>query len=171
MNIGRLIDAFEKSPEKDNTIIVLWSDHGYHLGEKGHHKKQTLWEEASDVPYIWVVPGMTEPGSICNKPVDLQSMYPTLMKLVGLDVPDHVDGDDIRPLLEDANAHWDGVATVTVRYKNHAIVSYTSALRIGSPLFFFHFISFYFLTPFVSSPLYSNLGRRAIPLHSLCRWV
>jgi arylsulfatase A-like enzyme len=126
MNIGRLIDAFEKSPEKDNTIIVLWSDHGYHLGEKGHHKKQTLWEEASDVPYIWVVPGMTEPGSICNKPVDLQSMYPTLMKLVGLDVPDHVDGDDIRPLLEDANADWDGVATVTVRYKNHAIVSYSN---------------------------------------------
>mmetsp|Transcript_22603 Transcript_22603/g.65049 ORF Transcript_22603/g.65049 Transcript_22603/m.65049 type:complete len:878 (-) Transcript_22603:1029-3662(-) len=122
MNIGRLLDAFEKSPEKDNTIIVLWSDHGYHLGEKGHHKKQTLWEEASDVPFIWVVPGMTEPGSICNKPVDLQSIYPTLMKLVGLDVPDHVDGDDIRPLLEDANADWDDVATVTVRYKNHAIV-------------------------------------------------
>ena len=122
MNIGRLVDAFENSPERDNTIIMLWSDHGYHLGEKGHHKKQTLWEEASDVPFIWVVPGMTKPGSICNKPVDLQSIYPTLFKLVGLDVPDHVDGDDIRPLLEDADADWDGVATVTVRYKNHAIV-------------------------------------------------
>ena len=122
MNIGRLVDAFENSPERDNTIIMLWSDHGYHLGEKGHHKKQTLWEEASDVPFIWVVPGMTKPGSICNKPVDLQSIYPTLFKLVGLDVPAHVDGDDIRPLLEDPNADWDGVATVTVRYKNHAIV-------------------------------------------------
>jgi len=124
MNVGRLLDAFEKLPqsEKDNTIIVLWSDHGYHLGEKGHHKKQTLWEEASDVPFIWVVPGMTEPGSICNKPVDLQSIFPTLMKLAGLDVPAHVDGHDIRPLLKNANADWDNVAMVTVRYKNHAIV-------------------------------------------------
>jgi len=122
MNIGRLLDAFEKSPERDNTIVVLWSDHGYHLGEKGHHKKQTLWEEASDVPFIWVVPGVTTPGTICDRPVDLQSIYPTLSKLAGLDVPDHVDGDDIRPLLEDPSAEWDGVAKVTVRYKNHAIV-------------------------------------------------
>lgn len=159
MNIGRLLDAFEKSPEKDNTIIVLWSDHGYHIGEKGHHKKQTLWEEASDVPYIWVIPGMTKPGSICNKPVDLQSMYPTLMKLVGLDVPDHVDGDDIRPLLEDANADWDGVATVTVRYKNHAIVSYTCALGIGSALVGnFYFIYFIFSFSYFSVlPLFTQI--------------
>ena len=122
MNVGRLLDAYEASPEKDNTIIVLWSDHGYHLGEKGHHKKQTLWEEASDVPFIWVVPGMTTPGTLCDRPVDLQSIYPTLCKLAGLDVPDHVDGDDIRPLLENSDAEWDGVAKVTVRYKNHAIV-------------------------------------------------
>jgi len=101
---------------------VLWSDHGYHLGEKGHHKKQTLWEECSDVPFIWVVPNVTTPGTICDRPVDLQSIYPTLCNLTGLDVPDHVDGDNIRPLLEDPDAEWDGIATVTMGRMNHAIV-------------------------------------------------
>ena len=121
--LGRILDALEESPEKDNTIIVLWSDHGYHLGEKGHHKKQTLWSEASDVPYIWVVPGVTSPGSVSNRSVDLQSIYPTLCKLAGLPVPEHVDGDDITPLLENPRSKWSGVAKVTMLYNNHAVIN------------------------------------------------
>jgi len=120
-NIGRLLDAFEASPEKDNTIIVLWSDHGYHLGQKQHWKKQTLWQEASSVPFIWVVPGMTKPGTTTHAPVDLQSIYPTLCDLVGLPIPEHVDGDNIRPLLENPESKWDGIALTTMRYKNHAV--------------------------------------------------
>jgi len=121
MNLGRLIDAYEKFPEKNNTIVVLWSDHGYHLGQKKHWKKQTLWEEASDVPFIWIVPGVTNAGGVSARPVDLQSIYPTLCDLVGLPIPEHVDGDNIRPLLEDPMAEWDGVALTTMRYQNHAV--------------------------------------------------
>ena len=122
MNLGRLLDAFEASPESDNTIISLWSDHGYHHGEKGHWKKSTLWEEASDVPFIWVVPGLTTPGSISNAPVDLQSIYPTLCDLANISRPAHVDGDNIRPLLKDPDKNWNGVAKINFRYRNHAVV-------------------------------------------------
>ena len=60
--IGRLLDAYDKSPHKDNTIIVFWGDHGWHLGEKEHWRKFALWEEATRMPYIWVVPGRHEAG-------------------------------------------------------------------------------------------------------------
>jgi arylsulfatase A-like enzyme len=62
MNVGRLLDALEKSAYRDNTIVVLWCDHGWHLGEKHHWRKFALWEEATRSPLIWVVPGLTRPG-------------------------------------------------------------------------------------------------------------
>jgi len=68
--IGRLLDALENSACKDNTIILFWTDHGWHLGEKQHWKKLTLWEEATRTPLIWVVPGVTPPGSACARTVD-----------------------------------------------------------------------------------------------------
>jgi arylsulfatase A-like enzyme len=59
MNVGRVLEALDKSPHKDNTIIVLWGDHGWHLGEKEHWRKFALWEEATRAPLVWVVPGLT----------------------------------------------------------------------------------------------------------------
>ncbi|HEU5115223.1 MAG TPA: sulfatase, partial [Isosphaeraceae bacterium] len=97
--IGRLLDAYDKSPHKDNTMIVLWGDHGWHLGEKEHWRKFALWEEATRMPYIWVVPGVTKPGGVCERPVDLMSLYPTLCDLANVPLPKHVQGEDIRPLL------------------------------------------------------------------------
>ncbi|HEY6169417.1 MAG TPA: sulfatase, partial [Verrucomicrobiae bacterium] len=76
--VGRLLDALEKSPHKDNTIVVLWSDHGWHHGEKEHWRKQTLWEEATQAPLLWRVPGLTQPGGVCGRTVDFMSIYPTL---------------------------------------------------------------------------------------------
>jgi arylsulfatase A-like enzyme len=123
MNVGRLLDALEKSDHAGKTIIVLWGDHGWHLGEKEHWRKFTLWEEATRAPLIWVIPGVSKAGSICKKPVDFMSIYPTLCEAAGIDIPDHVEGKTIRPLLADPDAEWDGVAICTHGYKNHAVRS------------------------------------------------
>jgi len=121
MNIGRLLDALEKSPHKDNTIIVLWSDHGWSLGEKNRWQKFALWEEPVRSPLIWVVPGMTQPGTKSNKPVDLMSLYPTLCSLAGIEKPEHVSGHDITPLLKNPKADWAYPAITTYGRGNHAI--------------------------------------------------
>ena len=121
--IGRLIDGFDKSAYKDNTIICLWSDHGWHLGEKQHWRKFALWEEATRAPYMWILPGITKPGSVCNRTVDYMQIYPTLCDLAGLPVPKHVEGESIRKLLEKPDAPWDKPAIMTWQYNNHAIRS------------------------------------------------
>lgn len=82
-NLGRLLDTFESSRYGRNTIIVLWSDHGMHIGEKEHWEKFTLWEESTRVPLIFVAPGLTRPGSVCDQPVSLLDVYPTLVDLAG----------------------------------------------------------------------------------------
>lgn len=121
--IGRLIEGFDQSAYKDNTIICLWSDHGWHLGEKQHWRKFALWEEATRAPYMWIVPGVTRPGGVCNRAVDYMQIYPTLCDLAGLPVPKHVEGESIRKLLEKPDAPWDKPAIMTWLYNNHAIRS------------------------------------------------
>jgi arylsulfatase A-like enzyme len=119
--IGRLIDGFDKSLHRDNTIIVLWSDHGWHLGEKQHWRKFALWEEATRSPLIWIVPGLTKPGSVCNRTVDFMHIYPTLCDLTGVAPPKHLEGPIIRPLLTDPAAAWDRPAITTYLHNNHAV--------------------------------------------------
>ncbi len=119
--IGRLLDAYERSPERDNTILVLWGDHGWHLGEKQRWRKFTLWEEATRVPLVWVAPGVTTAGTISDRPVDLLSIYPTLCDLAGLPKPDHLEGPSLVPLLNDPEADWNGVAITTDGPGNHAV--------------------------------------------------
>jgi len=120
MNLGRLLDAFEKSAYRDNTIIVLWGDHGWHLGEKSHWRKFALWEEATRAPFMWVVPGLTKPGTISDRTVDFMSIFPTLTDLCGIPTPKHVEGVSIRPLLANPNAAWTTPGVTTYRYKNHS---------------------------------------------------
>ncbi|MDX2038339.1 MAG: sulfatase [Isosphaeraceae bacterium] len=119
--IGRLLDAYERSPARDDTIIVFWGDHGWHLGEKSHWRKFALWEEAARMPYIWVVPGVTPKGGTCDRTVDLMSVYPTLCALAGLPRPSHVEGEEITPLLRDPKAPWDRPALTTFHLGNHAV--------------------------------------------------
>jgi arylsulfatase A-like enzyme len=115
--IGAVLDGLEKSPYRDNTIVFLWGDHGWHLGEKLHYRKMTLWEEATRAPLYWYVPGMTQPGSRCRRTVDYTCFYPTLIELCGLPKKPDLDGRSIVPLLKDAATPWPYPA-ITTRLKN-----------------------------------------------------
>jgi arylsulfatase A-like enzyme len=121
MNIGRLLDALDQSPHRDNTIVVLWGDHGWSFGEKDHWRKFALWEEPTRAPLIFVAPGVTQPGSVCDRPVDFMAIYPTLCDLAGLPIPKHVEGTSLRPLLADPQAAWSLPAITTHGRGNHAV--------------------------------------------------
>lgn len=121
--VGRLLDALDASGRADRTIIVLWADHGFHLGEKGRWRKMTLWNESLHVPFIIVAPGVTTPGSTTRAPVSLMDIYPTLVDLAGLERPKHVEGSSLVPLLEDPDLAWDRPVLSTYGYGNHAVTS------------------------------------------------
>ncbi len=120
--VGRLLAAFRNSPHAEDTIVVLWGDHGWHLGEKLHWRKFTLWEEAARVPLLIRVPGVTRPG-VCERTVSLLDIYPTLCELTGLPIPPHVEGDSIARLLRDPAAEWNRPVITTHGYMNHAVRS------------------------------------------------
>jgi len=122
--IGRIVGALEKSKYADNTIIVLWSDHGWQLGEKERWTKFALWERATRVNLVWVVPDVTKPGSICDKPVNLLDIYPTLASLTGCKPPERqLEGNDLTVLMEDPEASWDETTLTAYGYKNYSIRS------------------------------------------------
>lgn len=121
--VGQLIDALDRSGRAENTIIVLWSDHGWHLGEKLRWRKSTIWEESTRIPFIVVAPGVTTPGSQTDRAVSLMDLYPTLTALAGLETPGHVEGASLVPLLRDQDAPWEHVALSTFGFMNHAVRS------------------------------------------------
>ena len=105
--IGRVLDALDASPYADNTIVVLWSDHGYHHGEKGDWGKHTLWERTSNVPFIWAGPGIAS-GKTTDVTVSLIDMYPTFVELCSLQKPDHqLEGESIAATLADPDSATD----------------------------------------------------------------
>lgn len=119
--VGALLDQLDASGRAENTIIVLWSDHGYHLGDKTACVKFTLWEKANHVPFIIVAPGITTPGTRCDRPVGLVDLYPTLVDLAGLPPREDLDGLSLVPLLKDAHRKWERPALMTQNPGNHAI--------------------------------------------------
>lgn len=122
--VGEIVEALEKSKYADNTIVVLWSDHGFHHGEKGRWGKYSLWERATRVNFIWVVPGVTEAGSVCCKPVNLLDIYPTLASLAGCKPPaKQLEGNDLSVLMKDPEAPWDEATVTTFGYKNYGVRS------------------------------------------------
>tara|TARA_R110002096_G_scaffold252201_1_gene445159 strand:- start:2249 stop:3598 length:1350 start_codon:yes stop_codon:yes gene_type:complete len=168
MNVGRILDALEKSPNKDNTIIVLWSDHGWSLGEKEHWRKFALWEETTRMPFIWVAPGVTTAGTKSSRPVDLMSVYPTLCELTGIDVPDHVEGTSIVSLLKDPNAKWNRPAITTHGRGNHAVRTETHRyIRYadGSEELYHDAVDPYEWKNLANNPEYANLKKR------LAKWL
>ncbi len=118
--LGLILDALDKSPHKNNTIVVLWGDHGWHLGEKLHYRKFALWEEANRVPLLIHTPDMIE-GQQCSRPVSLLDLYPTLTELCQLPTNPNTDGQSLVPLLKNPNRAWDRPALSTMGYKRHTI--------------------------------------------------
>ena len=98
--IGRVLKSLENSKYSKNTIIILWSDHGMHIGEKENWEKFTLWEESTRVPLLINFPNMNQKGIQCNEPVSLIDIYPTLTELAGFNPPKHCDGESLMPQLK-----------------------------------------------------------------------
>ncbi|MEO2030960.1 MAG: sulfatase [Planctomycetaceae bacterium] len=119
--LGRVLDALDQSPYAQHTIVVLWSDHGWHLGEKQHWHKTTLWEEATRVPLIISAPGH-QPG-VCDRPVSLVDLYPTLNELAGLAAIEAHDGVSLAPLLRNPQAEWKRPAVIEFKRGNAAVRS------------------------------------------------
>ncbi|MBE0652924.1 MAG: sulfatase, partial [Bacteroidales bacterium] len=99
--ISRLMEGLKNSRYAENTIVVLWADHGMHIGEKENWEKFTLWEESTRVPLIIRAPGITRAGSTSAEPVSLLDIYPTLASLAGFSIPSHCDGESLVPYLRD----------------------------------------------------------------------
>ncbi|MHA4818246.1 sulfatase [Streptomyces aculeolatus] len=119
--LGHILDAFDASPWKDDTIIALWSDHGWHLGEKLHWRKFSLWEEATRNALMIVAPGVTTPGSRSHQAVDLMGVYPTLTELCGLPERAELEGASLVPLLKNPDAERRRPALTTFGQGNHSI--------------------------------------------------
>lgn len=103
--LGKVLDALEKNPYSKNTIIVLWSDHGYHMGEKNTFQKHTLRERSAVVPLIIKKPSIKK-SSQCSKTVQLVDLFPTLIDLCGLPKTDKSRGRSLKPLLENPKRSW-----------------------------------------------------------------
>ncbi len=119
--IGRVLRALDASPYANNTVIVLFSDHGYHIGEKQKYHKSTLWEESTRVPLIVSAPGVTEAGGVSHRAVSLIDLYPTLSELAGLDPPGDLDGESLVPLLRNPSAPREIPAMTTRQGQHHTI--------------------------------------------------
>ncbi len=132
-NVGRIMDAVDKSPDADNTIVILWSDHGYHLGEKKSFRKFTLWEESSRVPFIIYDRRDTKSakGRKVTQPVTLINVYKTIAEMAELETADYVDGFSLvpqlkkqsKPVPEPAILSW-GRGNYSVRTENWRLIQY-----------------------------------------------
>ena len=119
--VGKLLDALDQSDYADSTVIMLWSDHGFHIGEKMHWEKRSLWEESTRVPLIISSPDFATAGSKSSRTVGLIDLYPTLIDLCGLPGKSGLEGRSLVPLLENPNMEWNYPALTTQMPGNHAV--------------------------------------------------
>ncbi len=122
-NVGLLLDALDRSRYARDTIVVLWGDHGWHLGEKLHWRKFALWEEATHAPLIIAGSRAAKAGARCSRTVSFIDIYPTLSKLCGLSPRKELEGVSLVPLLKKPAAAWDRPALTTHGRNNHSVRS------------------------------------------------
>jgi len=120
--LGLVLDAIDASPHRDNTILVLFSDHGFHLGEKQRWAKRTIWEDGDRVPLIVAAPGY-KAGQRTIKPAQLLDIFPTLLELTGLPADPTQEGHSLVPLLTDPQADWSNVSLSSFGKGNYAVRS------------------------------------------------
>ena len=120
--VGRVLDALDNSPYADNTIVVLFSDHGFHLGEKERWAKRSIWQDGEGTPLIIAGPGIVK-GRVCDKPVQLLDIYPTLLDLTGQQANPKHEGHSLKPLLENPAGAWPHMARSSFGPDNVAIIS------------------------------------------------
>ena len=120
--VGRLLDALDQAGLADNTIVVVWGDHGWHLGEKGITGKNSLWERSTRVPLILAGPGIARDAR-CSAPVELLDVYPTLVDLCSLTRRDELEGLSLVPQLVDGKTRRERPAITTHNRGNHAVRS------------------------------------------------
>jgi arylsulfatase A-like enzyme len=118
--IGRVLTALETSGQAENTIVVVWSDHGWHLGEKEITGKNSLWERSTHVPLIFAGPGIPK-GALCNEPAELLDMYPTLLELCNLSPRDDLEGHSLVPQMKNPNAKRAWPAITSHNQGNHSV--------------------------------------------------
>ncbi|EMI16848.1 choline sulfatase [Rhodopirellula maiorica SM1] len=120
--VGMVLDALQSSDYADNTIVVLFSDHGFHLGEKQRWAKRSLWEDGTRVPLIVSAPGFTA-GQVTERPSELVDVFPTLLQLAGLPSDSTLEGDSLVPLMRDPTQTWANPAVTSFGLGNFAIRS------------------------------------------------
>lgn len=103
---GRAMEALQSSAHAQDTAVILWSDHGFHLAEKFHFSKFTLWEQGTRAPLAFHIPGVTD-GATVDSSVSLLDMYKTVADMLGLEAPEHVQGNSLFPLILDPSLEWD----------------------------------------------------------------
>ena len=120
-HLGRLLKALKNSDHADNTIIVFWGDHGWHLGEKQHWRKHALWETTTRTTLIVSTPEHREKNQLCHSPVSLIDLYPTILELCSLPARDGLDGQSIVPLLQNPKRKWNRPVLTTFGKGNYAV--------------------------------------------------
>lgn len=128
--VGRILDKLDQLKLRDNTIIILWGDHGWHLGEHAIWGKHTLFEESLRSPLIISYPGIPKPGEPARSIVETLDIFPTVCEVAGIKIPSHVDGQSLLPILKNPQVKghpaisYGKKGTLTIRTKNHRLITH-----------------------------------------------